>query len=97
MSRLDVRRIAAVLLLLTLAPALSWAGMRTEDAVAPREGVSSVGRSLLSAFWSFFKGVWEAEGGSIDPDGQPHPNNGSDLDPDGRATPDNGSDLDPNG
>jgi hypothetical protein len=98
MSRLAVRRIAVMLLLLlTLAPSLTWAGAhRSEDAVAPREGASLAERSLLSALWSFFKGVWEAEGGSLDPNGQPRPNEGGSLDPSGSTT-DNGGSLDPDG
>lgn len=91
MPRIDVRRLTALLLLLlTLMPALSWAGPRTE----PRDETGK-GR-LLTTLWSFVKAVWEQEGSSLDPDGQPRPNEGSDLDPNGN-TADEGSDLDPDG
>jgi hypothetical protein len=89
MPRLDVRRILAVLLLLTLAPTVSWAG---ERAISPRKEASFLGGTLLSSLWSVFKSVWAEEGSSLDPDGQPRPNEGSDLDPSGSPTSDNGSD-----
>lgn len=94
MPRIDVRRILAVLLLvLTLAPALSWAAERR---IELRDGAVILNGRLLPAVWSFLRAVWEEEGPSLDPDGQPRPNTGSDLDPDGSTT-DEGSDLDPNG
>lgn len=40
--------------------------------------------------------IWEMEGPSLDPNGQPRPNEGSSLDPDG-STADNGGSLDPSG
>jgi hypothetical protein len=40
--------------------------------------------------------VWEMEGSSLDPNGQPRINEGSSLDPSG-ATADTGSSLDPSG
>ena len=77
MPRIDVRRILAVLLLLTLAPALSWAGQRGEAWDAPVRG------SLLTRLWSFVRAVWEQGGSSLDPDGQPRPSEGGFIDPDG--------------
>ena len=89
MPRIDVRRLLAVLLLLlTLAPALSWAGPRRPE---PREE-TAMGR-FLPALWTFVKGLWEETGGSLDPSGEPRPGEGSSLDPSG----DNGSSLDPDG
>ena len=94
MPRIDVRRILAVLLLvLTLTPALSWAGERRAE---PRGEVVIPGGRLLPALWGFLRSVWEKEGSSLDPSGQPRPNNGSDLDPSGSRA-DTGSDLDPDG
>ena len=92
MPRIDVRRLLAVLLLLlTLAPALSWAGQRS-----PESRDEAVQGRFLPTLWSFVKALWEENGGSLDPDGQPRPNEGSDLDPSGSRT-DTGSDLDPDG
>jgi hypothetical protein len=85
------RLLAALLLLLTLAPALSWAGPHGPE---PRE--EAVKGRFLPTLWSFVKALWEEEGSSLDPSGQPRPNEGSSLDPDG-STADNGSSLDPNG
>lgn len=95
MSRIDVRRIVAVLLLVfTLVPAFSWAAERRSEA----RGEGAIFRQvrLLHGFWSLLRSVWEEEGGSLDPDGQPRPNEGSSLDPSG-STGDEGSDLDPDG
>ena len=90
--RIDVRRIVAILLLLlTLTPALSWAGQREPEAWVP-----SAKGWLLSTLWSFVTSVWEEEGGSLDPSGLPRPGEGSSLDPSGNSA-DEGSDLDPNG
>lgn len=91
MPRIDVRRILAVLLLLlTLAPALSWAGQREE----PRGEFLKGG--LLARLWSFVRVVWEQEGASLDPDGQPGLNEGGSLDPNG-STADEGGFIDPDG
>jgi len=81
------RSLALLLLLLTLAPAISWAGPPRDEAVKD---------TFLLKLWSFVKTLWEEEGGSLDPDGQPRPNNGGSLDPNG-STADTGSDLDPDG
>ncbi|HET9227756.1 MAG TPA: hypothetical protein VFR31_13870 [Thermoanaerobaculia bacterium] len=90
--RIDVRRIVAILLLLlTLTPALSWAGQRE-----PEVWVPSVKGWLLSTLWSFMTSVWEEEGGSLDPNGQPRPNSGSSLDPNGSSA-DEGGFIDPDG
>jgi hypothetical protein len=92
MPRIDVRRLlAALLLLLTLAPALSWAGQRGPE---PRD--EAVKGRFLPTLWSFVKALWEENGSSLDPRGQPRPNEGSSLDPSG-STGDEGSDLDPSG
>ena len=40
--------------------------------------------------------IWEMEGPSLDPDGQPRLHNGGSLDPSG-STADEGGSLDPNG
>lgn len=94
MPRIDVRRTLAVLLLvLTLTPAVSWAGERRPP--GPREVVILGGR-LLPALWGFIRSVWEKAGASLDPDGQPRPNEGASLDPSG-STADEGSSLDPSG
>lgn len=94
MLRNDVRRIVAVLLLvLTLAPAISWAAERR---IEPLDRAVVLKSRLLPAMWGFLRAVWDEEGLSLDLDGQPRPNAGSDLDPDGSTT-DEGSDLDPNG
>jgi len=94
MPRIEVRRIlAALLLVLTLTPALSWAGQRKPE---PRGEAFILKGSFLPAFWSFVKALWEEEGSSLDPDGKPRPNEGSSLDPSGSRT-DEGSDLDPDG
>ncbi|HWM90625.1 MAG TPA: hypothetical protein VN493_07650 [Thermoanaerobaculia bacterium] len=94
MPRIDFRRILAVLLLvLTLTPALSWAG---EGRPEPRDEVVILRGRLLPALWGFLRSVWEREGSSLDPSGQPRPNGGSSLDPSGSTT-DTGSDLDPSG
>jgi hypothetical protein len=81
------RSIALLLLLLILAPVLSWAGPPRDEAVKD---------TFLLKLWSFVKTIWEANGGSLDPDGQPRPSEGGSLDPDG-STADEGSDLDPSG
>ncbi len=95
MPRIDVRRTLAVLLLvLTLTPSLSWAGERRPE--SRDEEVILRGRLLLPALWGFLRIVWDKTGGSLDPSGQPRPNEGSDLDPSG-STADAGSDLDPSG
>ncbi|MEA2558705.1 MAG: hypothetical protein QOH06_209 [Acidobacteriota bacterium] len=78
-------------LLLTLAPALSWAGPRRPE---PREEAAR-GR-FLPTLWTFVKALWEEEGGSLDPDGQPRPNEGGSLDPSG-STADEGGFIDPDG
>lgn len=92
MPRIDLRRAAAVLLLLlTLAPALSWAGPRGPE---PRE--EAVMGRFLPRLWTFVKALWEENGGSLDPNGQPRPGAGSSLDPSG-SRGDTGSDLDPSG
>jgi len=94
MPRIDVRRILAVLLLvLTLTPALSWAGERRAE---PRGEVVIPGGRLLPALWGFLRSVWEKAGASLDPDGQPRPNSGGSLDPSGSTT-DEGASLDPSG
>lgn len=41
--------------------------------------------------------IWEMEGSSLDPNGQPRPNEGSSLDPSGQPRTDNGGSLDPSG
>jgi len=81
------RWLALSLLLLTLAPALSWAGPSRDEAVRG---------SFLSTLWTFVKALWEEEGSSLDPSGEPRPNEGGSLDPSG-STADTGSDLDPDG
>lgn len=92
MRRIDVRRVLAVLLLLlTLAPALSWAGERS-----PRSREVVLKGNVLPSLWGFLKAVWEEEGGSLDPSGQPRTNEGSSLDPSG-STVDEGGSLDPDG
>lgn len=92
MPRIDVRRIVAILLLiLTLTPALSWAGQRRMEFWDP-----SIRGGLLSTLWSFVTSLWEEEGSSLDPSGQPRPGEGGSLDPNGSST-DEGSDLDPSG
>jgi hypothetical protein len=85
------RSLALLLLLLTLAPALSWAGPRRPE---PRD--EAVKGRFLPTLWSFVKALWEENGGSLDPDGQPRPNEGGSLDPSG-SRGDTGSDLDPDG
>ena len=91
MIRIDVRRILAVLLLLlTLTPTLSWAGQCEE----PRGEFLKSG--LLTRLWSFVRVIWEQEGASLDPNGQPGLDEGGSLDPNG-GTSDSGSSLDPNG
>lgn len=85
------RWLALSVLLLTLAPALSWAGPRRPE---PRE--EAVTGRFLPTLWSFVKALWEEEGGSLDPSGEPRPTNGSDLDPSGSRA-DEGSSLDPDG
>ena len=81
------RSLALLLLVLTLAPAISWAGPSRDEAVKD---------TFLLKLWSFVKTLWEENGSSLDPNGEPRPNEGSDLDPDG-STADTGSDLDPSG
>ncbi|MFL6291338.1 MAG: hypothetical protein ACJ759_10625 [Thermoanaerobaculia bacterium] len=94
MPRIDVRRTLAVLLLvLTLTPALSWAGERRPE---PRDEVVILESRLLPAMWRFLGSVWEKTGSSLDPSGEPRPNEGASLDPNG-STADAGSDLDPSG
>ena len=82
------RWLALSLLLLTLAPALSWAGPRRQE---PRK--EAVREGFLPTLWTFVKALWEESGGSLDPSGEPRPNEGSSLDPSG----DSGSSLDPDG
>ena len=90
MPRIDVRRIvAALLLVLALAPTLSWAGQR-----GPRD--ESGKGWLLSTLRSLVTSIWEEEGGSLDPDGQPRPTEGGSLDPNGSST-DEGGFIDPDG
>ena len=75
MLRIGVRRILVVLLLtLTLAPALSWAAERRTE---PRDGAVILKSRLLPAMWRFLRAVWEEEGPSLDPDGQPRPPEGA--------------------
>ncbi len=103
MTRLNVRRTAAaLLLLLVLTPALAGA------AASPRE--RSALDHWLPGLWSFLTGLWAETGSdldpngatvdtgsSLDPSGQPRPDAGSSLDPDGQARPDEGASLDPSG
>jgi hypothetical protein len=93
MPRITARRIAGFLLLvLLLAPAFAGAAERHSDrAPAPREQVSP-----WHAVWSILARIWEAAGSSLDPNGQPRPDNGGSLDPSG-STADEGSSLDPDG
>ena len=94
MARIDIRRTLAVLLLvLTLTPAVSWAGERRPE---PWYEVVILRSRLLPALWGFLGSVWEKSGASLDPDGQPRPNEGSSLDPSG-STADEGASLDPSG
>jgi hypothetical protein len=51
---------------------------------------------LLLALTPTLTAIWEMEGASLDPSGQPRPHEGSSLDPDGSAA-DTGASLDPNG
>lgn len=94
MLRIDVRRILAMLLLiLGLTPALSWAAERRTE---PRDRAAILKGRLLPTMWRFLRAMWEEEGPSLDPDGQPRPNEGGSLDPSG-STADTGGSLDPNG
>lgn len=90
----------------TAALALLLAGLLTTTANAlPRGAGSSFSLSesgsFVSVLWdwmvSFFAGIQEKEGSSMDPDGQPTNKAGSHMDPDGQPTPDAGSSMDPNG
>jgi hypothetical protein len=51
---------------------------------------------LLLALTPTLTAIWETEGASLDPNGQPRPHEGGSLDPDGSTT-DTGGSLDPNG
>ena len=94
MLRNDVRRIVAVLLLvLTLAPAISWAAERR---IVPLDRAVVLKSRLLPARWGFLRAVWDEEGSSLDPDERSRPNEGGSPDPDGSTT-DEGSVLDQSG
>jgi hypothetical protein len=90
----------------TAALALLLAGLLTATANAlPRGAGSSFSlsesESFVSILWdwmaSFFAGIQEKEGSSMDPNGQPRTNAGSHMDPDGDPTTDAGSQMDPDG
>jgi hypothetical protein len=51
---------------------------------------------LLLALTPTLTTIWETEGASLDPDGQPRPHEGSSLDPNGSRAEEGGS-LDPSG
>lgn len=51
---------------------------------------------LLLALTPTLNAIWEMEGSSLDPSGQPRPHAGSSLDPSGSRI-DEGSSLDPDG
>jgi hypothetical protein len=52
---------------------------------------------LLSILTPTLTVIWEMEGSSLDPSGQPRLHEGGSLDPDGQSKTDEGSSLDPNG
>jgi hypothetical protein len=54
--------------------------------------------SLTAVLWSWLNrltAIWEKEGSSMDPNGQPQSDAGSQMDPNGQ--PKEGSQMDPNG
>jgi hypothetical protein len=97
MPRNATRRIAGCLLVvLLLAPAFAGAVERRSDGPAPKERVSLWQGRLLPALWGLLTRIWEENGSSLDPSGQPRPDEGSSLDPSG-STADEGGSLDPSG
>lgn len=87
-----IRTTALVLLLAgLLAPAASALPRGAAFPVTHRNDLTAV-------FWSWVSrvtAIWEKEGSSMDPNGQPLSDAGSSMDPNG--TPKEGSQMDPNG
>lgn len=82
----SVRPVALLLLAsLLLAPA-AFAGELRPDRHATEKKDTGTLRTALLSFWSDIAALWEKEGSSLDPFGQPKPE-GSSLDPFGNPVP----------
>ena len=99
MTRSAVRRTVASFLFLLLSLTALANAAPAWSATGPKARPSK-SQSIVSFLWNHLIGLWEKEGGSLDPDGKPQtsprPNAGSSLDPSG-ALSDNGGSLDPDG
>jgi hypothetical protein len=79
-------RVPVLLLLVLLAAAPAWAGVRSAPAETAGAGFAALW-NRLPAVWSLVQSVWEKTGGSIDPIGEPQPqedtstDNGGSIDP----------------
>lgn len=76
-------RTAALLLLVTalLLPSLVVAKEQpAAERPLPRKTLTTLWNALPKA-WTLFKSLWEREGSSLDPFGEPKPSEGSSLDP----------------
>ncbi len=99
MTRSALRRTVVSFLFPLLSLAALATAAPTWSATGPKARPSK-SQSIVSFIWNHLIGLWEKEGGSLDPDGKPltnpTPNSGSSLDPSG-ALSDSGGSLDPNG
>ena len=77
-----VRSMALLLLVgtLLLPSQVSAKEPRARERRSARQPLTALWNVLPEA-WSLLKSVWEGEGSSLDPFGQPRPNEGSSLDP----------------
>lgn len=77
-----VRRVVLLVLVgtLLLPPLASAAKPRAKERRSARPTLTALWNAVPEA-WALFKSVWEGEGSSLDPFGQPKPNEGSSLDP----------------
>ena len=81
----------ALVLLLALLPAASFAGMPGWDT----EPLGDRGVSFFAKAWETIVGIWEKAGATIDPHGGT--GNGGSTDPNSTTTGDVGGSIDPNG
>jgi ABC-type arginine transport system permease subunit len=77
-----VRKVVLLLLVavLLLPPLARAKENRARERTSPRQSFTTLWRAVPEV-WTLFKSIWEKEGSSLDPFGQPKPNEGSSLDP----------------
>lgn len=87
------RCMVAMILALCLAPAVAQAGVSSGERGKPKPAASRVQdrEGVVLALWHSLMGLFEKNGNSIDPSGQPAPSTGND------PGTNNGASIDPNG